>query len=487
MTLGAVAHRPRMYSLLNISNARDLLVSAVLTTQPLGLLVVDACPDEVSFRGPLSWADASLMLLGRLRRALSLEARGGHFAAVLFMGPLAALAILSLREIHLVARTPIWLIPLILVCGQSLTTTCGLWWDRSPNSRGRLHARIGSQAIVVTATIYATGWGPALAVGLVLVGQEALAITGSSSQRVVVGWSLACLVAGEGLIALGWAPSIVPVPEVHGLAVLVAIGIMFSYRSLRSALIEKEHAAAQHRAVVENAAEGIYTVSLDGTIRSFNAAAEAMFGWAATDIIGLPVTTLTPVELHDALAAFLASFESAEQSVVQRSDIEIGGVRRDGSQFPMLASTSAIIVEGSAPIISCIARDLSQQKHFEAQLAHQALHDTLTGLPNRSMFTDHLGQALARIRRNGRMCSVLFVDLDRFKIVNDTLGHAAGDMLLIEAGARIRNTVRETDTVARLGGDEFVVFCEDIESVPSRGRSRRAHHRRPAGTVPTRR
>ena len=106
-------------------------------------------------------------------------------------------------------------------------------------------SRIVSQALVVTATIYAIGWGPALAIGLVLVGQEALVVTGSSSRaRGIAGWNLSCLAAGELLIALGWVPSLVPAPEVHGLAVLMAIGIAFSYRSLRTALIEKEDAAA---------------------------------------------------------------------------------------------------------------------------------------------------------------------------------------------------------------------------------------------------
>src|SRR5471032_1434829 len=122
-----------------------------------------------------------------MRRFVSREANGVHFAAMFFMGPTAAVAILGLRDIHLVARSPVWLIPVILVGGQLLTTACGFWWDESPHSRVRLHARIGSQAALVTAVIYATGWGPALAIGLLLVGQEALAITGSSSQRVVLG------------------------------------------------------------------------------------------------------------------------------------------------------------------------------------------------------------------------------------------------------------------------------------------------------------
>jgi len=132
------------------------------------------------------------MTLQRLRRLR--ERRGAHFAEFLLMGPLAGGAILALREIHLVSRTPVWLIPLILVSGQLLTNACSAWWNRSP-SRFRLQARIGSQAIVVAATIYATGWGPALAIGLVLTGQESLAVIGSSAQRAVLAWSLSCLAA----------------------------------------------------------------------------------------------------------------------------------------------------------------------------------------------------------------------------------------------------------------------------------------------------
>jgi diguanylate cyclase (GGDEF)-like protein/PAS domain S-box-containing protein len=405
------------------------------------------------------------MVWARLRRFASREAHGNHFAAVLFMGPLAAIAILALREVHLVARTPVWLIPLILVAGQVFTILCGWWWDQLPGSRIRLHARIGSHAIVVAAVIYATGWGPALAIGLALVGQEGMAITGSSSERVVLGWNLSCLAAGQGLIALGWAPSLIPVPEVHGLAILMAIGITFSYRSLRSALIEKEDTGARYRAVVENAAEGILTIALDGTIRSFNAAAEFMFGRSATEMVGRPITTLIPAALEKAAEVASIRAENDDGSITERHDVDVVGVRRDGVRFPVMVSTRAISVDGSEPVVSAIVRDLSTQKRFEAELSHQAMHDPLTGLPNRLMLTDRLDQALARTRRHLGIFGVLYVDLDRFKAVNDTLGHAYGDQLLIEASTRIKAAVRETDTVARQGGDEFVVLCEDIEGI----------------------
>ena len=112
----------------------------------------------------------------------------------------AAVAILVMRQLHLVAQTPIWLVPAILGVGQLVTTATGIGWHRH-GQRARLHLWIASQAIVVTATIYATGWGPALGIGLVLIGQETLVAAGTSSERVIVGWTLACLGTGQVLVA----------------------------------------------------------------------------------------------------------------------------------------------------------------------------------------------------------------------------------------------------------------------------------------------
>src|SRR4051812_32689915 len=95
-------------------------------------------------------------------------------------------------------------------------------------------------------------------------------------------------------------------------------------------------------------------------------------------------------------------------------------------------------------------------------LAHRVLHDPLTDLPNRTLFLDRLEQALARLRRNEASIAVLFIDLDDFKVVNDSLGHGAGDKLLVELGSRLRHAIRPSDTIARFGGDEFVVLCEEI-------------------------
>ncbi len=110
-----------------------------------------------------------------------------------------------------------------------------------------------------------------------------------------------------------------------------------------------------------------------------------------------------------------------------------------------------------------IVQDVTERRQLEGQLRHQAFHDALTGLPNRALLFERIGQALARARRNERSCAVLFLDLDRFKDVNDTAGHDTGDRLLMAVAARLRGVVRDGDTLARLGGDEFTLLLEDVE------------------------
>ena len=115
-------------------------------------------------------------------------------------------------------------------------------------------------------------------------------------------------------------------------------------------------------------------------------------------------------------------------------------------------------------LLSRSIRYAIERKRSELALAHLAMHDALTGLPNRTLFMDHLHHALARAERSNTSAAVLFLDLDRFKVINDSLGHAVGDKLLVQVGERLRRLIRPSDVLARFGGDEFLVLCEDLDS-----------------------
>jgi diguanylate cyclase (GGDEF)-like protein/PAS domain S-box-containing protein len=213
---------------------------------------------------------------------------------------------------------------------------------------------------------------------------------------------------------------------------------------------------ARNRSIVETAADGIITIDPSGRIESFNRAAEAIFSWTAAEAIGTPAGEFLSPESHARVAAAIDAGDGI--------GIACDALRRDGTTFPIELSISEVTVLGTRTL-TAIVRDVTVQRAFEARLEALALHDTLTGLPNRRRLLERIEEAIARGRRNHGMLAVLFCDLDRFKIVNDSLGHEAGDQLLILAAARIGSVIRDTDTFARLGGDEFVVLCDEIEAI----------------------
>lgn len=222
----------------------------------------------------------------------------------------------------------------------------------------------------------------------------------------------------------------------------------------------------RHHSVIESAMDAMVQVDDRGCITDWNPQATRLFGWQREEALGQQVHDLLfPEDQRKphkmGLQRFLLSTDGAQ---AQRR-FELSGVRRDGSVFPMELSTSVIKTEGGH-LLSAFIRDITEKKASEALIWRQANFDELTGLPNRRMFYNRLEQELKRAERARQTVALLFVDLDRFKEVNDTLGHRIGDALLVEAAKRIQGCVRDCDTVARLGGDEFVIVLDRVDGTP---------------------
>ena len=207
----------------------------------------------------------------------------------------------------------------------------------------------------------------------------------------------------------------------------------------------------------------IIATNADGLITEANRSANQIFGYDEGEMIGLSVHLLVPPPFRqrhiELLRAFVAGEES-ERRMAQRS--EVMGYRKDGSFFPLEASI-AKFRNGDEWLLVVTMRDISERKKAEEELTRRATHDALTGLPNRALIRERLTNALQRSRRSGLSVALLFVDLDGFKLINDTHGHEAGDALLKTVASRLIEQVRPGDTVARLAGDEFVVLCEQVE------------------------
>ncbi|HET9112479.1 MAG TPA: EAL domain-containing protein [Burkholderiales bacterium] len=218
------------------------------------------------------------------------------------------------------------------------------------------------------------------------------------------------------------------------------------------------------RSLFDSVDEGIATISDIGTIELFNAGAERMFGYKSKEMIGKNVSVLMPEPYRSEHDGYIAAYLRTHEAHVIGTGREVTALRSDGTQFPMELRVSEFNLGGHHQFIG-IMRDITQRKKTDEALWIQANFDTLTGLPNRHMFYDRLTQEIRKSQRSGLPMALLLLDLDRFKEVNDTMGHAQGDILLVQVAHRLNECVRDTDTVARIGGDEFTVILPELKSV----------------------
>jgi diguanylate cyclase (GGDEF)-like protein/PAS domain S-box-containing protein len=222
-------------------------------------------------------------------------------------------------------------------------------------------------------------------------------------------------------------------------------------------------AEEKYRAIFDQAVVGIFQHTSDGRPLNVNRAFAKMHGYDSPEQLLAEVSDaagqlfVEPERMAEIVRAAL------ETGIVRGAEVEL--YRRDRSRFWVMVNLRAVKdSSGALRLFEGTAEDITDRKAAEAQVKFLAYHDALTGLPNRMLFMDRLENALAGARRKPAKAAVLFLDLDRFKYVNDSLGHSAGDEMLQEIAARLRQCLREEDTVARVGGDEFLIMLREVAS-----------------------
>jgi len=225
--------------------------------------------------------------------------------------------------------------------------------------------------------------------------------------------------------------------------------------------------AAELRAILDNAHDAFIALDSGGVVREWNRQAEQLLGWQRAEVIGQPLASMMlPAPLRRAYQRDLrqlAESDAGPASTLSRR-VELTLHNRAGQELPVEVSLAYVPRRSSGHLFIAFLHDISERKSLFASMEAMALKDTLTGLPNRRALMQALPEALARANRLRQSCAVFFLDLDRFKQVNDRYGHEEGDELLRQFAARVRQTVRATDTVGRLAGDEFIVIVEMLHS-----------------------
>lgn len=218
----------------------------------------------------------------------------------------------------------------------------------------------------------------------------------------------------------------------------------------------------QLQTITDSLRDMISVLSSDGLYQYVSPSHEATSGYSQAELIGRPALDLVHDDDREAARTAFAELGDFGGSC----HVELRFRKKDG-EYIWLDTIANVIGDGTDPARGLVvsSRDITARKRAEEQLEYQAFHDPLTDLPNRALFLDRLEHALSRNRRSGTHSAVLFLDLDRFKVINDSLGHEVGDLLLVATAKRLRGCLRPQDTIARLGGDEFTILIEDVADV----------------------
>ncbi len=237
-------------------------------------------------------------------------------------------------------------------------------------------------------------------------------------------------------------------------------------QTLQSALTTEQErrrtAECRLNTILTSVVDAIISIDETGVVKTYNRAATDIFGYSEKEVVGQNVCMLMPESYRSRHLDGLNRYNMSGKPTILGTCVEVTGLNSKGAEIPIELTISEIIINGVKQYTGII-RDITERKEAEAKIRYLAHHDQLTKLPNRNMFNIHLERAIMRAKRNQTDLALMYLDLDRFKPVNDNFGHDAGDAVLQEIAKRLSTSIRSTDTVSRVGGDEFVVILECIQ------------------------